>query len=79
MSHDFTGEELAALEVDKPQRKPFKPANPQVLLIIAREMNKKPAWWGLRPFPRDRTERREFLRLKRKAAKKAGREKRGRG
>lgn len=82
MSHDFTDEELAAVEVDKPQRKPQKPPSPEVILTIARALSRKPAWWAGRPFPRDRAERREFLRLMRKAdktAKKAGREMRGGG
>lgn len=84
MSSNVTDEELALAreEADKPKRKPFKPPSPQALLIIAHELNKKPDWWAGRPFPRDRAERREFLRLMRKAAKeakKAGREKRGGG
>lgn len=82
MSTDVTDEDLALAreEAEKPKRKPFTPPNPRDLLIIARELNKKPGWWAGRPFPRDRAERREFLRLMRKAAKdakKAGRGKRG--
>lgn len=84
MSSDLTDEDrlAMALEVDKPQRKPQKPPSPQVLLTIARVLATKPAWWAGRPMPLDRTTRREFLALMRKAAKKAkkaGREKRGGG
>jgi hypothetical protein len=84
MSTDLTDEDLALVkeEADKPKRKPFKPPSPQALLIIARALSTKPDWWAGRPFPRDRAERREFLRLMRKAAKeakKAGRGKRGAG
>ena len=78
MSSDITTDDLlAAMETDKPQRAPQKPPNPQVLITIARVLATKPAWWAGRPWPLDRATRREFMALMRKAAKRAGRGKRG--
>lgn len=82
MSSDIYDGQLpvSAVETDKPQRAPQKPPNPQVLLLIARTLATKPAWWDGRPMPLDRATRREFMALMRKAAKaskRAGRGKRG--